>query len=90
MGNHNLILNKFKSMLDEFDIKNPDHRIQVENFTLFRVFLAINLLNFFHKKLMKILMKVSDISNECRPVSVSEVWLDCLLLEFFNQVKNRT
>ena len=31
-------------------------------------------------------MKVSDISNECRPVSVSEVWLDCLLLEFFNQV----
>ena len=37
---------------------------------------------------MKVLMKLSDISNECRPVSVSEVWFECLLVEFFNQVKN--
>jgi high affinity cGMP-specific 3',5'-cyclic phosphodiesterase 9 len=37
------------------------------------------------KQLMKVLMKLSDISNECRPVSVSEVWLECLLVEFFNQ-----
>ncbi len=37
-------------------------------------------------QLMKILMKASDISNEGRPVQVSEQWLDCLLLEFFNQV----
>ena len=37
--------------------------------------------------LMKIIMKVSDISNEGRPVKVSEQWLDCLLTEFFNQVK---
>ena len=35
---------------------------------------------------MKILMKTSDISNECRPVNVSEVWFDCLMTEFFNQV----
>ena len=35
---------------------------------------------------MKIIMKISDISNECRPVNVSEQWLDCLLTEFFNQV----
>ena len=40
----------------------------------------------FRFKLMKILMKISDISNECRPVSVSIAWLDCLLNEFFNQV----
>ncbi len=39
---------------------------------------------------MKILMKLSDISNECRPVSVSEVWLECLLVEFFNQVTYST
>uniref|UniRef100_A0AAV2LBT1 Phosphodiesterase n=1 Tax=Knipowitschia caucasica TaxID=637954 RepID=A0AAV2LBT1_KNICA len=39
-----------------------------------------------HKEvLMKILVKVSDISNEARPVSVAEPWLDCLLQEFFNQ-----
>jgi high affinity cGMP-specific 3',5'-cyclic phosphodiesterase 9 len=32
-------------------------------------------------------MKLSDISNECRPVEVAEQWLECLLTEFFNQVK---
>ncbi len=35
--------------------------------------------------LMKILMKTSDISNEGRPVEVSELWFDCLITEFFNQ-----
>ncbi len=35
---------------------------------------------------MKILVKVSDISNEARPMAVAEPWLDCLLQEFFNQV----
>ncbi|CAH1240608.1 PDE9A [Branchiostoma lanceolatum] len=39
-----------------------------------------------HKEhLMMILMKVSDISNEARPMDVAEPWLDCLLKEFFNQ-----
>ncbi|KAM9835987.1 high affinity cGMP-specific 3',5'-cyclic phosphodiesterase 9A-like [Aulostomus maculatus] len=39
-----------------------------------------------HKEvLMKILVKVSDISNEARPMAVAEPWLDCLLQEFFNQ-----
>nr|KAG5698694.1 hypothetical protein BaRGS_022582 [Batillaria attramentaria] len=35
--------------------------------------------------LLMILIKVSDISNECRPMEVSEPWLECLLQEFFNQ-----
>ncbi|XP_071335792.1 high affinity cGMP-specific 3',5'-cyclic phosphodiesterase 9A-like [Trachinotus anak] len=35
--------------------------------------------------LMKIMVKVSDISNEARPMAVAEPWLDCLLQEFFNQ-----
>ncbi|XP_060888916.1 high affinity cGMP-specific 3',5'-cyclic phosphodiesterase 9A-like [Labrus mixtus] len=39
-----------------------------------------------HKEvLMKIMVKVSDISNEARPMAVAEQWLDCLLQEFFNQ-----
>ncbi|KAF0046320.1 hypothetical protein F2P81_002849 [Scophthalmus maximus] len=39
-----------------------------------------------HKEvLMKIMVKVSDISNEARPMAVAELWLDCLLQEFFNQ-----
>ncbi|XP_052212869.1 high affinity cGMP-specific 3',5'-cyclic phosphodiesterase 9A-like isoform X2 [Dreissena polymorpha] len=36
--------------------------------------------------LMMILMKVSDISNEARPMDVATPWLDCLLQEFFNQL----
>lgn len=35
---------------------------------------------------MKIMVKVSDISNEARPMAVAEPWLDRLLQEFFNQV----
>ena len=37
---------------------------------------------------MMILIKVSDISNEARPMEVAEPWLDCLLQEFYNQVTN--
>ncbi|XP_076472240.1 high affinity cGMP-specific 3',5'-cyclic phosphodiesterase 9A-like [Babylonia areolata] len=36
-------------------------------------------------KLMIILTKAADISNECRPMEVSQLWLDCLLQEFFTQ-----
>ena len=39
---------------------------------------------------MMVLMKVSDISNEARPLSVAMPWLDCLLTEFFNQVRLKT
>ncbi|XP_029567382.1 high affinity cGMP-specific 3',5'-cyclic phosphodiesterase 9A isoform X2 [Salmo trutta] len=35
--------------------------------------------------LMMIMIKVSDISNEARPMDVAEPWLDCLLQEFYNQ-----
>ncbi|XP_056282649.1 high affinity cGMP-specific 3',5'-cyclic phosphodiesterase 9A [Pseudoliparis swirei] len=35
--------------------------------------------------LMMVLIKVSDISNEARPMEVAEPWLDCLLQEFYNQ-----
>lgn len=35
---------------------------------------------------MMIMIKVSDISNEARPMDVAEPWLDCLLQEFYNQV----
>ncbi|XP_022090063.1 high affinity cGMP-specific 3',5'-cyclic phosphodiesterase 9A-like isoform X2 [Acanthaster planci] len=35
--------------------------------------------------LMQICIKVADISNEARPMDVSDPWIDCLLQEFFNQ-----
>ncbi len=38
--------------------------------------------------LKHVLIKACDISNECRPVAVSEAWADCLLKEYFNQVKS--
>ncbi|XP_029941877.1 high affinity cGMP-specific 3',5'-cyclic phosphodiesterase 9A-like [Salarias fasciatus] len=47
---------------------------------------VFNFTNKEHKEvLMKIMVKVSDISNEARPMEVAEPWLDCLLQEFFNQ-----
>ncbi|XP_069020314.1 high affinity cGMP-specific 3',5'-cyclic phosphodiesterase 9A-like isoform X1 [Embiotoca jacksoni] len=47
---------------------------------------VFNFTNKDHKEvLMKIMVKVSDISNEARPMAVAEPWLDCLLQEFFNQ-----
>ncbi len=39
-------------------------------------------------KLKKILMKCCDISNEVRPTEISEPWVDCLLEEYFLQVRN--
>ena len=32
-----------------------------------------------------VLIKCCDISNEVRPMEISEPWLDCLLEEYFNQ-----
>ncbi|XP_034466739.1 high affinity cGMP-specific 3',5'-cyclic phosphodiesterase 9A-like [Hippoglossus hippoglossus] len=47
---------------------------------------AFDFSNKEHKEvLMKIMVKVSDISNEARPMAVAAPWLDCLLQEFFNQ-----
>ncbi|TDG96068.1 hypothetical protein EPR50_G00235800 [Perca flavescens] len=47
---------------------------------------VFNFTNKEHKEvLMNIMVKVSDISNEARPMAVAEPWLDCLLQEFFNQ-----
>lgn len=40
----------------------------------------------FGLQFMMICIKVADISNEARPMDVSEPWIDCLLQEFFNQV----
>ncbi|KAF7656879.1 hypothetical protein LDENG_00035150 [Lucifuga dentata] len=53
----------------------------------FKVMLPVfDFTNKEHKEvLMKIMVKVSDISNEARPMAVAEPWLDCLLQEFFNQ-----
>ena len=39
--------------------------------------------------MMMIFLKVSDISNEARPMDVSEPWVECLLQEFFMQVNFR-
>lgn len=36
-------------------------------------------------QLCMVLIKVSDISNEARPMDVAEPWLDCLLQEFYEQ-----
>lgn len=35
-----------------------------------------------------ILIKCCDISNEVRPMEVAEPWVDCLLEEYFMQVRD--
>ena len=35
--------------------------------------------------LKMILIKACDISNECRPIVVSEGWVECLMEEYFQQ-----
>ena len=39
-------------------------------------------------QLKMVLIKCCDISNEVRPMEVSEPWVDCLLEEYFNQVQH--
>ena len=41
----------------------------------------------FADQLKMILIKCCDISNEVRPLEVSEPWADCLLEEYFMQVR---
>ena len=48
----------------------------------------LRLLCTFIFQLMQIMIKVSDVSNEARPMEVAEPWLDCLLQEFFIQVRS--
>ena len=36
---------------------------------------------------MLLMLKACDISNEARPLRTTEKWVDCLLTEFFHQVR---
>ncbi|KAI3365859.1 hypothetical protein L3Q82_000847 [Scortum barcoo] len=86
MARHNEILNKFKVMQPVFNFTNKDlfHKEVVKKHTpSYTVEAETSKTRQF--VLMKIMVKVSDISNEARPMAVAEPWLDCLLQEFFNQ-----
>jgi len=63
MARHSEILNTFKYVIPEFDIKNIEHKII----------------------LRKVLVKISDISNEARPMEVAEPWINCLFMEYARQ-----
>lgn len=89
MTRHNEILNKFKSILPAFDFTNKDHKDVVRGEQLDALKAPVcrgRQLKVSCVQLMMILIKVSDISNEARPMEVAEPWLDCLLQEFYNQV----
>lgn len=92
MARHNDILNRFKVMLPEFNFTNKEHKDVVTTHHSLPLVVwfsgispAVSVMMCF--QLMKIMVKVSDISNEARPMAVAEPWLDCLLQEFFNQVR---
>lgn len=58
-----------------------------ENFTDMLLYWTFSCVTFvINVQLMSIVIKVADVSNECRPMNVAEPWLECLLEEFFAQV----
>jgi high affinity cGMP-specific 3',5'-cyclic phosphodiesterase 9 len=85
MSHHSKILHEFKGYLGDFNYEVKEQRTVVRGIVKKKIQFWFNVF-FYIKKLMKILMKTADISNECRPLHVSETWLECLLTEFFNQV----
>jgi len=40
------------------------------------------------RSLKRVLVKACDVSNECRPLHVSEAWAEVLLQEYFAQVSH--
>ncbi|KAJ8957041.1 hypothetical protein NQ314_006618 [Rhamnusium bicolor] len=81
MARHNEILTNFKEIVPSFNYNDKGH------VNLVRTFMSeLEIFSFdLHKKLCMVLIKVSDISNEARPMDVAEPWLDKLLQEFFKQ-----
>lgn len=69
----------------------PPFRFRDVSILFLQIILERKLNSFFFDFLKKktqlcmVLIKVSDISNEARPMDVAEPWLDCLLQEFFEQ-----
>lgn len=58
----------------------------IDFFAFFTCIIICKCLKFYSiLQLCMVLIKVSDISNEARPMDVAEPWLDCLLQEFFEQ-----
>ncbi|CAH1797483.1 unnamed protein product [Owenia fusiformis] len=61
---------RHKEILESFDSKIPEFDFSKDDHV---------------NSLKMVLIKCCDISNEVRPMEVSEPWVDCLLEEYFNQ-----
>lgn len=79
--------NKFKSNLSSSSVLNCRRR-EFDDYRNKIVAFGNDFCALFIFQLMQIMIKVSDVSNEARPMEVAEPWLDCLLQEFFIQVKS--
>ena len=79
--------NKFKSNLSSSSLLNCRRR-EFHDYRNKIVIFGNDFCALFIFQLMQIMIKVSDVSNEARPMEVAEPWLDCLLQEFFIQVKS--
>ena len=84
MAKHKDILEELQSYIPNFDFSNKNHMDAVSY--CWKIYCNINWYNWLKIKLKNILIKCCDISNEVRPMEVSEPWLDCLLEEYFMQV----
>lgn len=83
MARHNEILTNFRDILPTFNYDDKAHVNLVSNKKSFDT--KNRFLNSIIFQLCMVLIKVSDISNEARPMDIAEPWLDRLLQEFFKQ-----
>ncbi|ELU08710.1 hypothetical protein CAPTEDRAFT_136586 [Capitella teleta] len=98
MTHHAKIMEDFTEYFTKFDPKNKAHAMimlilatdMARHSEILEAFKSkidnFDFSNEDHVNSMKmVLVKCCDISNEVRPMEVSEPWVDCLLEEYFNQ-----
>ena len=98
MARHSEILADFdKTVAGGFSFSNPEHIKSVSAMCVHthnvrnmchsrkNMTTKFEVVCHFHFQLKMLLIKCCDISNEVRPMEVSEPWVDCLLEEYFMQ-----
>ena len=91
MARHSEIMDAFRSITNDFDCNNDDHRSLVRK--VIREDAEMEMMDFSSilslsppsSQFKKMLIKACDISNEVRPTEIAEPWVDCLLEEYFLQ-----
>lgn len=98
MATHKDCVEQFRNVLPKLVSPTPTHRLESSILSDDSIVEPSNGMEQLRVRLAEdpdsrlvvlfILLKTCDISNEVRPTSVADPWLDCLLDEFFAQVSS--